>query len=212
MIPVKQQPEPPTFDTKVRAKGQAFLKATPNPTSWQNKWYWRQSLSDLRTAYGKVCAYCAQWIPHATGGHTVEHFLPRKTHPHLAYEWDNFRYVSRRFNSRKGTQEIIDPFEVGDTWFTLNFKTFFVEPNPELSSPNRERVQDTIRILHLNNDTDLVDERIEFICDYCTDAISFIHLQNKAPFIACELERQDLRETIKEQLRPYFIDIKAIAE
>jgi uncharacterized protein (TIGR02646 family) len=207
MMPVKKQPEPPTFDANVRAKGQEFLKETPKPTSWQNKEYWCIALPDLRTAYGKLCAYCAQWIPHSTGGHTVEHFLPKNTHPHLAYEWDNFRYVSRRFNSRKGTQTIIDPFEVGEAWFTLNFKTFFVEPNPELPLPHRERVQDTIRILHLNSDTDLIDERIEFISAYCNDMISFTYLQNKAPFIAAELERQALRETIKEQLRSYFIDI-----
>jgi hypothetical protein len=59
----------------------------------------------------------------------------------------------------------------------------------------------------LNTDTDLIDERIEFISNYCKDMISFTYLQNKAPFIAAELERQALRETIKDQLRPYFIDI-----
>ncbi len=59
MIPVKQQPEPTDFESKVRSKGVGFLQTVPRPKTWDNREYWRESLKDLYGAYNQVCAYSA---------------------------------------------------------------------------------------------------------------------------------------------------------
>jgi len=136
MIPIKPQPEPPSFEQSVRIPGKRFLAQVPHPVSeqWKGKEYWRQVLPDMRQAYEGICAYCAFWIPHSTGNHSIDHFIPKSQNPNLAYEWDNFRYVSARFNSRKGNRTILDPFTLPLNWFVIDFKSFFVSPNSGLLS------------------------------------------------------------------------------
>jgi 5-methylcytosine-specific restriction endonuclease McrA len=194
MIPVQQQPEPEDFSERVRRPGKAFLRRVPHPTNkqWRGREYWRRALPDMRIAYKCVCAYCAHWISSATEGHTIDHFVPKAGHPGLAYEWSNFRYVALKFNARKGTRSILDPFRLEPNWFILDFDSFLVKPNPDLRSDQRTAVQRTIDILKLNDDEDCVELR-----QYCVEwllngEISFAHLQRTAPFIAYELERQGL--------------------
>lgn len=194
MIPVAQQSEPANFSAQVRGPGQQFLRRVPNPTTndWKGKEYWRKALPDMREAYNSICAYCATWISYGTGSHSVDHFIPRALQPNLAYEWDNFRYVSSRFNSRKGTHTILDPFKIQEGWFILDFSCFFIKPDSHLSAENKKLVLDTIKILKLNDDEDLVTERQGWVCDLFNGEITFDHLKKKAPFIAYELERQNL--------------------
>jgi len=194
MIPVKLQPEPKHFEDRVRKPGMRFLEKVSHPTQeqWKKKAHWQKILPCMRTAYNSVCAYSAHWIPHSTGNHSVDHFIPKTQDPSLAYEWTNFRYVSVRFNGRKGTRSILDPFKLLPNWFILNFKSFFVKPNPNLSPEQQESINQTIEYLKLNEDDDLVNERVAWCSDYRDGHISFTHLKKRAPFIAHELERQGL--------------------
>lgn len=203
MIRVQQQQEPESFEKLVRTPGRRFLKRYPHPNhqEWNRRAYWQKVLPVMREAYGKVCAYCAHWIPHSTGGHSIDHFLPRSTHPELAYEWKNFRYVSRRFNSRKGTRTILDPFSIEDDWFVLDFSSFLVRPNPNLPLEITDQVLETISILKLNDDEDLVTERLAYVCEYCQEEISLTHMEKKAPFIAAELKRQGLVDEIRIMMK-----------
>jgi len=192
MIPVR--PEPKNFDPHVREPGLKFLKEVDEPGDilWKGREYWQRSLPDMRKAYGCVCAYCAQWIPYGTGNHSVDHFLPKNEYPELAYEWSNFRYVSSRFNARKGTRRILDPFQIKEGWFVLSFLSFLIEPGSALSSETKKAILNTIRILRLNEDEDLVAERQSWVEDFRNGQISFSFLKKKRPFIAYELERQGL--------------------
>jgi hypothetical protein len=194
VIPVLPQPEPSDFSRRVRNPGQEFLKNTPSPTTeqWKRKEYWRNVLPELRAAYSRVCAYCAQWIPYSTGNHTVDHFIPKSVQPAKAYEWSNYRYVSSRFNSRKGTRTILDPFKLRETSFVIDFSSFLLKANPDLSPDQKELVLDTIEILKLNTDDDLVVERQTWTHEYFAGQITFQHLKKMAPFIALELDRQGL--------------------
>ena len=126
MIPVTLQPEPEDFAKTVKESGLKFLLEVPNPTieQWKGKEYWQHALPSMRKAYQGVCAYCAHWIPHSTGNHSIDHFMPKSHHPELAYTWSNFRYVAARFNSRKGTRSILDPFQLIHNWFILDFTSF----------------------------------------------------------------------------------------
>lgn len=192
MIPIQMMPVPSDFDNKVRRFGQAFLSSNPKPTSsqWHRKDYWRYALMDLRTAYHETCAYCAQWIPYSTGAHTVDHFIPKSQQSTLAYEWSNFRYASSRFNGRKGTQEILDPFQLEYGWFTLDFITFLIKPSRSIDPNLKIKIKHTIDVLKLNTDQRLVNERREWYSRYIDSRVSFEYLVSIAPFIAYELERQ----------------------
>ncbi|MCP4370629.1 MAG: hypothetical protein GY797_21330 [Deltaproteobacteria bacterium] len=197
MIPVQPKPEPENFDQRVGKPGANFLKEVPQPTNsqWKGKEYWQKVLPDMRRAYYCTCAYCAQWIPHGTGNHSIDHFLPRSKYPELAYEWSNFRYVSSRFNSRKGIRTILDPFQIEEGWFVLDFISFFIEPDSNLPTNIQDAIRETIEVLRLNKDEDLVKERQTWFEDFQTGEISFSHLKKMSPFIAYELERQRLVDT-----------------
>jgi uncharacterized protein (TIGR02646 family) len=192
MIPVHMQPEPADFAKKVRNPGQKFLKQTPAPNTeqWKRNDYWRKALFDMRNSYNKICAYCAFWIPHSTGAQSIDHFIPKSIDPDLAYEWSNFRYVSARFNSRKGTRKIIDPFSLKPDSFILDFSSFFIKANPLLSVIIKEQIEETIKILKLNDDEDLITERQNWYFAYQKKEITYRHLEKKAPFIAYEIKRQ----------------------
>ena len=195
MMPVKFQPEPVQFTKKVRVPGQQFLSKVQKPISqqWRGKEYWQRALPDMRQAYNSICAYSAFWIPHSTGNHSIDHFIPKSKQPNLAYEWHNFRYVSARFNSRKGTRTIVDPFKLRQGWFILDFKSFLIKPKPALSSTKKDKLWETIKHLKLNDDEDLVIERQTWYLNYLNKEISFEHLKKNAPFVAFEIERQNLR-------------------
>jgi hypothetical protein len=197
MLPVSPQPEPLDFDKNVRVKGLDFLRSTPAPTEnqWGNHSYWRNALDDLKKAYKQVCAYCAHWIPHSTGQASVDHFVPKSVDPLLAYEWSNFRYVSARFNSRKGTRQILDPFLIEYDWFFLDLDTFLIKQNPQLDEAISQKVIDTIKTLRLNDDAELVAERQQWCVEYWSGEISFKHLQERFPFIAYEIQRQKWDKT-----------------
>lgn len=194
MIPVKPQPQPLHFNDRVKIPGTKFLRRVPKPNTkqWEGKEYWQRVLPDMRQAYNSICAYSAHWIPHSTGNHSVDHFRPKSQDPNLAYQWSNFRYVATRFNSRKGTRAILDPFTLLPHWFIIDFKSLLVKPNPNLSAEQKEAVRHTIKNLKLNKDEALVDERWSWFKDFLENQISWAHLKKRAPFIASELERQGL--------------------
>ena len=194
MMPVTLQPEPENFVERVKTPGLKFLLEVSNPTAeqWKDKEYWQRVLPDMCKAYQSICAYCAHWIPHSTGNHSIDHFIPKSQNSELAYTWSNFRYVAARFNSRKGTRIILDPFQLLHDWFVLDFTSFFIRSHPDLLPEQKASVNQTIQILQLNSDDDLVLERQTWVTDYQQGHISYIHLKSHAPFIAYELERQEL--------------------
>ena len=197
MIPVKQQPEPPNFENKVSSKGNAFLQTVPRPKTWDSREYWRESLNDLYKAYNQVCAYSAQWIPEIEGSPTVDHFVPKSVKPELAYEWSNFRLSCQKMNSRKWIfQDVLDPFQIEHGWFILDFPSLIIKPNPDLDEQVKSQVKSTIKRLKLNCDDRCVKHRQDWLMRYCEKKITFDFLKETAPFIAYELERQNLVESI----------------
>ena len=198
MIPVQPQPEPQDFSERVREPGAAFLNKIPHPTTkqWEGKEHWRRVLPDMRKSYNDICAYSAHRISRVTGGHSIDHFVPRVSQPDLAYEWSNFRYASSKLNARKGTHIILDPFQLEPDWFVLDFDSFLVKPNLNLTPEQKAAVQNTIDVLKLNDDEGCVELRQECVRWLRTGEISFTHLQRIAPFIAYELQRQDLVERV----------------
>ena len=91
----------------------------------------------------------------------------------------------------------MDPFKIQDGWFTIDFITFRVVPADGLPPYLADAVNSTITRLKLNNDDRLVEARVERIREYIDGLIPFEYLRRKYPFIAMELDRQDLIEGIK---------------
>lgn len=194
MIPVDPRPEPEQFSELVEKPGERFLQRVPNPTpkQWDSHAYWQRVLMQARKKYRGICAYSAHWIPSDTGVHTIDHFIPKTSEPSLAYRWDNYRYTSLRFNSRKGTKKILDPFRLEPHWFVIQFPSLRVQPGAGLSGKDEEAVRHTIEVLKLNDEETGIDARMSWVTAYCRKDITFKHLKNRAPFIAVELKRQGL--------------------
>lgn len=192
MIRVTPVSEPPNFDSTVRQPGRAFLKQNPSPSSGDFKphSYWRASLKDLWNAYRGVCAYTGFYIPRAAS-HSVDHFKPKVHHPQLAYEWSNFRLALAKVNQYKDNSEgIVDPFRVPYGWFVLDFPSCLVKPGNGLPKTATALVNTTIKVLRLNDDDDLVQERCEIILELVDDRVTMGYLETKYPFIASEVARQ----------------------
>ena len=196
MIPVLSFPPPLDFDNRVRSKGLLFLTQTPNPNTKQftKHCYWQEILPEMRENYRSICNYSATWIPHSTGQHSIDHFKDKHTYPEEAYNWDNFRYVSGRFNIRKGTKIILDPFLLPKETFFIDFRNFHIIINPDLQDQNTiDLARDTIKFLKFNSDPLLIEERSSYFFDYKEQFISFDYLERVSPFIAYEINRQGLK-------------------
>jgi hypothetical protein len=196
VIPVLQQPEPATFDAQVRKPGREFLRHTPKPTKeqWKNAQFWRKALPDLRSAYRSICSYCCFWVPNEC---SVDHFHPKSTYRPQAYEWKNFRLAHQKINGYKEDKTgILDPFSIQPGLFTIDFANFHVKPNPTASTALQASVTHTITVLRLNSDNTLVQTRFSIVRNYSKNG-DMDFLESYYPFIAAELKRQGVQDSIK---------------
>ncbi|MCP4489649.1 MAG: hypothetical protein GY820_20390 [Gammaproteobacteria bacterium] len=196
MINVGGQPEPGNFDSEVRQPGANFLEKKANNPQLKFKNLWKKVSRDLHAAYGGICAYtCMYILPPGS----VDHFFPKSAHPDLAYEWSNYRLASQRVNQHKGdSTEVIDPFNVQAGWFVLDFPSCLVRSGENLSALVREQVENTIRILKLNDDDTLVQERCDMMVMYTDGEVEIGFLARRYPFLADEIHRQNIEDTVAD--------------
>ncbi len=188
MIRVGPQPEPTDFDVTVRQPGLRALEENREKLPA----HWRRCLDDLHAAYRGICAYACIYIDQATGARSVDHFVAKSSDRQLTYEWSNYRLACSLINSRKGTfDNVLDPFEIEDGWFELEFSALQIVPNSELDSGLQQRAQDTIDRLGLHT-KECRDARAEYFNNYIQRHIDFYYLEQKSPFVAKEMRRQDL--------------------
>jgi hypothetical protein len=204
MIHVDKCPEPADFDVKVRRPGLSFLATCSNPKTkdWRSNNYWKKANSDLYSSYGGVCAYTGEWFSLTTSSVSVDHFLPKSSAPHLAFEWDNYRLTTQKANNNKANYIIIDPFNVQPGWFALEIPSCLIVAGDNLASEIYAQVEFAIDKLKLNSDEEYVERRYETIIDYIVGDISFTFLQRRFPFIAIELERKNLKDA--DKLKGFF--------
>ena len=65
----------------------------------------------------------------------------------------------------------------------------------------KQAIENTINRLKLNDDDNLVQSRANIVKDYAKEEFTFDYLRRKYPFIASELERQNLKEAIKKMIK-----------
>ena len=200
MIPVQEQSEPAQFDQQVRTPGLQFLNRVGGTVAGSRlPNYWRRIRNELHGAYGGICAYTCMYL---AGSWTVDHFTPKSTDCWLAYEWSNYRLASERANHWKANHTgILDPFEIQSKWFALRFPSCLVVPGAALPSSRVPVANRTIDILKLNADDALVQERCNVIVYLRDGLIQLGFLEQRYPFIADELKRQNLLEGLRSIFR-----------
>lgn len=220
MIPVAQQPEPATFDALVRLPGlNALAERTGQPSTLPDRHQpfakradrledlksedippiWTDCLPDLHIAYQGVCAYLCLYIPKAVATPTVDHFEAKRgtialasVAPTLIYEWLNYRLACHLMNTRKGNHaDVVDPFEIEDGWFELEFTYLEMSPNKTLAADVQARLWATIVRLGLN-DAECTSARSDLYDEYRQREVTFRLLSRRSPFVAREMVRQGM--------------------
>lgn len=197
MMRLVLQPEPEDFDDRIRQKGNKAIAKFKKGKIAALPPYWRECLDDLWTAYGGTCAYLCVRIFKATGARTVDHFSAKSSDLMKAYEWSNYRLVCSTINGwKKNYDDVLDPFEIEDDWFALEFKTDepIVVPGAGLKAVQRKAVVATIDRLRLN-DSKCVYDRRTYYDEYMCGETTFAFLRKYCPFVARELDRLGLRRT-----------------
>ena len=196
MLYIALQQEPASFDSEVRSRGIEWCQrqnidlTRPVPSGTRLNDYWRNCLPLMRDLYQYFCAYTN--IKISPGEGAIDHFHPKNKYPGKAYEWTNYRLTLPRINSRKGEfEDVLDPCSIKDGWFQLDIISGSISPNSNISTSTHKKVKKTIDRLLLN-DSMYIRYRLTYINDYIDGRISAEILRRDAPYIYCEMKRQNV--------------------
>jgi hypothetical protein len=197
LIPITPQPEPADFENKVRRNGNKWLAENPGKTEGMPK-LWSNAKENLYESYSRTCAYTAMHLPMVYSS-SLDHFLPKSLHPHLAYEWSNFRLALPRINSNKGDAvDVIDPFLIQCGWFEIDFPSCLIHPSSSAPIEIIPALATTIIRLKLNDDDKLVQDRCDKVMLLVEQHINFSFLEKMYPFLAFEINRQGILNNLRE--------------
>ncbi len=185
MIRVDRAQEPPQFDLNARQPGLAWLAA--NPATPRPRDFWTPFQPDLAQAFNNLCGYRAMWDMDGT----VDHYLSFKNHRNLAYEWDNYRYVSGSVNSSKRNldDQVLDPFEVFDDWFEISLPSFQLVLTDQVPADIQTKAQFTVERLKLRNGHKVRTARRRYYEEYKIGRLPIQGLWIFAPQVARAVER-----------------------
>lgn len=186
MIRVPPRPPPEDFDARVRQPGLKWLASHPTGTP---KNYWLRCKAALSEAFDHRCAYLAIRVHDGE----VDHFISCKEDRSRAYDWANYRYCEPRINKRKGglpAATLLDPFEVEDGWFELDDPNLFVRVTDRCPPELRQRAQDTLRRLGLEDDDKVIDSRRYLVTAFESGHVSMVHIEREDPLLARMLRRR----------------------
>lgn len=198
MIPVRPRLAPAGFNQKVLRPGREWLKqkglpkSGPVPTGVQLEPVWQKCLEDLYRKYDGICAYVSVHIERVTGARSVDHFVAKSLAIEHAYRWRNYRLACQKMNARKASFDfVLDPFDVQAGTFVLNLIDGSIKPGLSLDVSLRQRAQDTIDQLGLD-DGDCRTLRRDYFTDYIGGHVSSDYLRRRCPFVWEEAARQSL--------------------
>ncbi len=187
MIRVGRVPEPPAFDREARQPGQAWLAARSDVK--RPKDFWSPFKNELRDGFRSLCGYAAMFDP--TGG-MIDHYLSYRNHPHLAYEWSNYRFASSTMNSIKNRADeaVLDPYEVEDGWFEIILPSLQMRTTEHVPPELRARAEATLSRLRLRDDERLIRWRQSWYEMYRDGELTLDGLQRVAPLIAAAVRKE----------------------
>jgi hypothetical protein len=186
VIPVAKVAEPAGYAT-IKAGGDAWFKA--NPAAKRPKDLWSPFLPELAEGFAYLCGYAAMLDP--TGG-TVDHYLSWKNHPHLAYEWTNFRFVSHVLNSSKRTADdtVLDPYLVKNGWFEIILPSLQMRVTDKVPAAHKAAAAFTLKRLKLGDGEKIVRWRQHYYARFQAGQLDLDGLRVFAPLVADAVERQ----------------------
>ena len=106
--------------------------------------------------------------------------------------------MNQRKDNSLGVQ---DPFLVQPGWFVIDFDSFCIGCGAGLRAEDESRVRYTIQLLKLNADDELVEQRRTVVEQYAR-GMALADVERYYPFVASELKRQNLTETIRLRFQP----------
>jgi hypothetical protein len=179
--------KPKDFDKTVKVPGNQWLKA--NPLARRPKALWTAYTRQLSEGFSNLCGYAAMFDP--TGG-TVDHFLSFKNHPHLAYEWTNYRFASDVLNKSKQNADdlVLDPHEVGEDWFEIELPSLQMRVTSAVPPTQREKAAFTLKRLKLRDGERVIRWRQSWYELYLNGQLNLEGLYRVAPLIARAIEKQ----------------------
>lgn len=191
MIRVQRVSEPAAFDSEARQPGQAWLAV--NPGARRPRDLWSPFKNDLRDGFRALCGYAAMFVP--TGG-TIDHYLSYRDHPHLAYEWANYRFASSTMNSikRNADDAVLDPYEIGEGWFEIILPSLQMRATARVPEEHRARAEATLSRLKLRDDERLIQWRQSWYESYVAGELTLDGLEHMAPLIAAAVRQQTADE------------------
>jgi hypothetical protein len=158
--------------------------------------YWIRAMPALHRAYRGYCAYLARYIE-LVEMPTTDHFvaLRNASDPMLAYTWANYRLAHALVNGCKSAiPKVLDPFEIGEGWFAIDFGTFETIVGPQAPPDRQDAIRHTIKALKLDG-RELATTRRRAAERYWSPPLGhqplpLWHLEQDEPFLARELRRQ----------------------
>lgn len=180
---------------QARQRGQQWLETHPSDKRPVD--YWSEFRDALAVGFRDRCGYGAMWIPSGT----VDHFVSCNEDRTQAYEWSNYRYLDGWLNSsksKKRSQDLLDPFEVGEGWFEIDLPSLQLKLTNAVPAEYRARAEQTLRNLPIRDDERLIKQRRAWYELYEQGELTLDGLRKKAPLIAAAVEK---RAATKSTLR-----------
>lgn len=107
----------------------------------------------------------------------------------------------RYFNPFKTTSRwVSDPFAVVDGMFEIQFPSLQITAGEQLLPADREVAESTINRLKLNDER-CIRARQTYLLEFRDQQISFDYLARHAPFLAKELERQGIVNSLPQIMK-----------
>lgn len=172
--------KPGKFKDDCETPGNNWLAA--NPASKEFPDHWRKFQPQLAEGFHDRCGWWAMRI--ADGA--VDHYLSKKNHRHLAYDWSNYRYVSTSVNSSKRNldDQVLDPFEIQPGWFEVQLPSMLLRRTDSVPPALRAKADFTLKTLRLVNGFKVRRNRRRWYEDHKDRGLPLANLADYAPLVA----------------------------
>lgn len=179
MIPVAHPiRKPRNFTRDCETPGNAWVQANPGSDKFPS--LWRKFQPQLATGFHDRCGWWAMRI--ADGA--VDHFLSKRVHRHLAYDWSNYRYISPTVNSSKRNldDKVLDPFEIQPGWFEVQLPSMLLRRTAAVPAALHAKADFTIK--KLLNSRKARRNRRRWYEDHKLRGLPLPNLEQYAPLVA----------------------------
>ncbi|WEQ50994.1 HNH endonuclease [Komagataeibacter oboediens] len=145
MIELQKGPEPKILSDHAAEWTKALLKTIAEgkkPTAAEQGHYRHREIKEaLKSETFRKCAYCESMFLHTGFGH-IEHITPKSSKPELSFEWKNLTLACEICNVNKGTEEVIDPYEVNpDDHFAFEGPVIIPKPGSDIGFASEKQLK-----------------------------------------------------------------------